>query len=327
MFLRSPQKTTPFFQLATGLTFYGLFFLVFCVLIGSCSSQKHMLQEKILLPDYPSASGIDFRNQTVYIIGDDANNLLILDSSLKTKDSIALFSFSEKRIPKKLKADLEAMTILDNGDILLSGSGSLNPTRSVAWLINPVKKTKDSIRLDTFYQRVSLQGINELNIEGIAAYPGGFILANRGSKGYPKNHLIFTRRNFWQRQTGVEISSMLAGVNTDSSQFSGISGITYAPKQDALILTISTEDTRNNMDDGAIGTSYLWIIRNISSKKNWKAVNPDTIINLDQLDPKFIGQKIESVCILKETSSRYYLLLAADNDNGSSTLFKMVVSK
>ncbi len=327
MFLRSPQKTTPFFQLATGLTFYGLFFLVFCVLIGSCSSQKHMLQEKILLPDYPSASGIDFRNQTVYIIGDDANNLLILDSSLKTKDSIALFSFSEKRIPKKLKADLEAMTILDNGDILLSGSGSLNPTRSLAWLINPVKKTKDSIRLDTFYQRVSLQGINELNIEGIAAYPGGFILANRGSKGYPKNHLIFTRRNFWQRQTGVEISSMLAGVNTDSSQFSGISGITYAPKQDALILTISTEDTRNNMDDGAIGTSYLWIIRNISSKKNWKAVNPDTIINLDQLDPKFIGQKIESVCILKETSSRYYLLLAADNDNGSSTLFKMVVSK
>lgn len=327
MFLRSPQKTTPFFQLATGLTFYGSFFLFFCVLIGSCSSQKHMLQEKILLPDYPSASGIDFRNQTVYIIGDDANNLLILDSSLKTKDSIALFSFSEKRIPKKLKADLEAMTILDNGDILLSGSGSLNPTRSLAWLINPVKKTKDSIRLDTFYQRVSLQGINELNIEGIAAYPGGFILANRGSKGYPKNHLIFTRRNFWQRQTGVEISSMLAGVNTDSSQFSGISGITYAPKQDALILTISTEDTRNNMDDGAIGTSYLWIIRNISSKKNWKAVNPDTIINLDQLDPKFIGQKIESVCILKETSSRYYLLLAADNDNGSSTLFKMVVSK
>ena len=327
MFLRSPQKTTPFFQLATGLTFYGSFFLFFCVLIGSCSSQKHMLQEKILLPDYPSASGIDFRNQTVYIIGDDANNLLILDSSLKTKDSIALFSFSEKRIPKKLKADLEAMTILDNGDILLSGSGSLNPTRFVAWLINPVKKTKDSIRLDTFYQRVSLQGINELNIEGIAAYPGGFILANRGSKGYPKNHLIFTRRNFWQRQTGVEISSMLAGVNTDSSQFSGISGITYAPKQDALILTISTEDTRNNMDDGAIGTSYLWIIRNISSKKNWKAVNPDTIINLDQLDPKFIGQKIESVCILKETSSRYYLLLAADNDNGSSTLFKMVVSK
>lgn len=286
-----------------------------------------MLQEKILLPDYPSASGIDYLDHAVYIIGDDANHLLILDSSLQTKDSITLFHFNEKRIPKKLKPDLEAMTTLDDGKILLTGSGSSFPTRSIAWLINPENKMKDSIRLDTFYQRITLQGIQELNIEGVTAYPGGFILANRGSKGYPKNHLIFTRRNFWQRQTSVEINSMLAGANTDSSQFSGISGIAYAAKQDALILTISTEDTRNNMDDGAIGTSYLWIIRNISSKKNWKAVNPDIIINLDQLDPKFIGQKIESVCILKETSSRYYLLLAADNDNGSSTLFKMIVSK
>lgn len=321
------KKSNTYFLKAKGSKYSALLLLLTWMAISSCNSQKHLLQEKILLPDYPSASGIDYHNQSVYIIGDDANNLLILDSSLKAKDSISLFSFAEKRIPKKLKPDLEAMTILDNGNILLTGSGSLSPTRSVAWLINPASKVKDSIRLDTFYQRVSLQGIQELNIEGIAAYPGGFIIANRGSKGYPKNHLIFTRRNFWQRQAAVEITSMLAGVNTDSTHFSGISGITYAAKQDALILTISTEDTRNSMDDGVIGTSYLWIIRNISSKKNWKAVNPDEIINLDQLDAKFIGQKIESVCILKETSSRYYLLLAADNDNGSSSLFKMVVSK
>ncbi len=300
---------------------------ILLILIWGCNTKKHLLQEKRLLPDYPSASGIDYQNHAVYIIGDDANHLLILDSSLQTKDSITLFHFAEKRIPKKLKADLEAMAVLEDGRILLTGSGAELPARSVAWLIQPENKLKDSIRLDTFYQRLSLQGIQELNIEGITAYPGGFILSNRGSKGYPKNHLIFTRRNFWQRQTTVEINSMLAGANTDSSTFSGISGITYASKQDALILTISTEDTRNNMDDGAIGTSYLWIIRNISSKKNWKAVNPDIIINLDELDPKFVGQKIESVCILKETSSRYYLLLAADNDNGSSTLFKMVVSK
>ena len=327
MFIRFFYPSDLFNQPSLGRRYAGIAFFFFSLFTWGCSSQKHMLQEKILLPDYPSASGIDYRDQAVYIIGDDANNLLILDSSLQTKDSISLFHFAEKRIPKKLKPDLEAMTLLDDGNILLTGSGSSFPTRSIAWLINPKTKIKDSIRLDTFYQRITLQGIQELNIEGIAAYPGGFILANRGSKGYPKNHLIFTRRNFWKRQTNVEISSMLAGANTDSSQFSGISGITYASKQDALILTISTEDTRNNMDDGAIGTSYLWIIRNISSKKNWKAVNPDIIINLDQLDPKFIGQKIESVCILKETSSRYYLLLAADNDNGSSTLFKMVVSK
>ena len=98
-------------------------------------------------------------------------------------------------------------------------------------------------------------------------------------------------------------------------------------KSDMLVLTVSTEDTRNSLDDGAIGKSYLWIINSISSKKRWKAINPDRIIDLDETDPRFKGHKIESVCILKDTRKELHLLLAADNDNGSSSLFKLVVSK
>lgn len=299
----------------------GLLFII------SCKNNSNILQEVKPLPHYPSASGIEFNDNKVYIIGDDANNLLILDSSLNETDSIQLYTFPEKRIPKAVKPDLEAVTLLDNGNMLLTGSGSVMPQRNIAWLIDPATQQKDSIRLDTFYQRILLNGIKELNIEGITAYPGGFILANRGNKGYPKNHLVFTRRNFWNRQSQVEISSLLAGSNSDSSSFNGISGLAYAPKNDALVMTVSTEDTRNSMDDGAIGKSYLWIIKNITPKKNWKAVNPGKIIELDALDARFKGQKIESVCILKETPKLLYLLLAADNDNGSSTLFKLVVSK
>lgn len=301
-------------------------FLLIILLLDSCNN-KNILQEVRLLPHYPSASGIEFKDNKVYIIGDDANNLLVLDSSLYETDTILLYSFPEKRIPKAVKPDLESIALLDDGKLLLTGSGSAMPQRNIAWLIDPATQQKDSIRLDTFYQRILLNGIKELNIEGITAYPGGFILANRGNKGYPKNHLVFTRRNFWNRQSQVEISSLLAGSNPDSSYFSGISGLAYAPKNDALVMTVSTEDTRNSMDDGAIGKSYLWIIKNITPKKNWKAVNPGKIIELDALDARFKGQKIESVCILKETPKLLYLLLAADNDNGSSTLFKLVVSK
>ena len=292
----------------------------------SCRGKSNLLLEVKPLPGYPSASGAEYRDGKIYLIGDDANQLILLDTTLQIRDSIGLYQYPEKRIPKSLKPDLESMTLLEDDRLLLMGSASLAPQRNIAWLIRRDNKQKDCIRLDTFFHRVQLTGIKELNIEGLTAYPGGFILANRGSKGYPRNHLVFTRHSFWTRQSSVEISSMLAGVNTDSSLFSGISGLAYAPRQDALLLTVSTEDTRNSMDDGAIGKSYLWIIRNISSKKNWKAVNPDQVIELDALDPRFIGQKIESVAILKETAKRLYLLLAADNDNGSSTLFKMVVS-
>lgn len=299
--------------------------LVMFLFIGSCG-KKQLLREVKPLPHYPSASGIEYFNNQCYIIGDDASYLLVLDSNLNPVDSIVLYSSAEKRIPKAIKPDLEAITLLPDKKLLLTGSGSL-PSRNIAWVVDPLNKQKDSIRLDTFYSRLVLYGISELNIEGAAVIPGGIVLSNRGSKGFPKNHLVFTKKNFWERQAQIEINTAFAGVNADSSSFSGISGLAYSAKSDCLLMTVSTEDTRNSYDDGAIGKSYLWIVKNISAKKNWKAINPNKIIDLGEMDSRFKGQKIESVCIRKESSNMLYLVLAADNDNGSSTLFQLAVSK
>lgn len=301
------------------------FILCFAVCI-SCNNNSNILQEVKLLPHYPSASGIEYFNNQFYIMGDDASYLLVLDSNLNPADSITLYRFSEKRIPKAIKPDLEAITLLPDKKLLLTGSGS-QPSRNIAWILNPINKQKDSIRLDTFYSRIALNGIKELNIEGTAVIPGGIVLSNRGSKGFPKNHLVFTKKNFWEIQAQVEINTALTGVNPDSSSFSGISGLAYAAKSDYLLLTVSSEDTRNSYDDGAIGKSYLWIIKNISAKKNWKAINPNKIIDLEEMDSRFKGQKIESVCIRKESSNMLYLVLVADNDNGSSNFFQLAVSK
>lgn len=292
----------------------------------SCGS-NNMLKEIKKLDHYSSASGIEYFRNHYYVIGDDANNLLILDEAFNPKDSIQLYSFNEKRIPKKIKPDLEAITVTKNGTLLIVGSGSLAPTRNTAWIIDPVTKQKDSIRLDIFYQRLKLNGLDEINIEGICSMPGSVVFSNRGSKGYPKNHLIFTNEDFLKDQTNARLIIVPVGSNTDSSFFNGVSGLAYSTKSDRLIITVSTEDTRNNMDDGAIGKSYLWIVKNISSKKGWKAINPDEIIDLEAIDPKFNGQKIESVCITKETTRFLHLVLAADNDNGASSIFRLIVEK
>lgn len=303
---------------------FALLGLLFC--ITSCGSNA-LLEEVVEFPSYPSASGIEYQHKKFFIIGDDASRVLILDSSLKAIDSITIYPGNERKIPKAIKPDLEAAAITAGGQLLLLGSGSQSPQRNIAWLIDGGTKKADSLRLDTFYSRLLLYGIKELNIEGATAIPGSLVLAARGSKGYPKNHLIITDKVFWQKQSQAFIATILAGTQTDSSLFSGISGLAYAPKSDQLLLTVSTEDTRNSMDDGAIGKSYLWIINSISSKRKWKAINPDKIIDLESLDPKFRGQKIESVCITKETSDFLHLVLAADNDNGSSTLFRVIVQK
>lgn len=296
------------------------------ILLSSCGS-KHILKEVKTLDHYPSASAIEYVNGRFYIAGDDAAYILIADSNLVIIDSVALYSFSNQRIPKAIKPDIESMSVTPDNKLLLPGSGSLAPYRSIAWLIDPAAPAKDSMRLDTFYNRLLVNGIRELNIEGSCFIPGSFLLANRGSKGYPKNQLVFTSPQFWQRQAQVPVSAILLGSNTDSTQFSGVSGMDYAPKSDRLILTVSTEDTRNSLDDGAIGKSYLWIIKSISAKRRWSAINPDEVIDLEETDSRFKGQKIESVCVVKESKSFIHLVLVADNDKGSSTLFRLVIHK
>jgi hypothetical protein len=306
---------------------YATFFIT-AILAISCGS-NHMLKETKIISSYPSASGIEYFNKQYFVIGDDANHLLILDSNLNPVDSLQLYSFPGKRISKADKPDLEAMTVTSNKKLLIVGSGSISPQRNKGWLIDPVSKQKDSIQLDVFYQRLKESGLAELNIEGICAVPGGMILSNRGSKGYPKNHLLFTSAAFWEQQSSSPIHIMSIGGNTDTAFFSGVSGIAYSKKSDRLVLTVSTEDTRNTIDDGVIGKSYLWIIDDISSKrqKGWKAINPDQVIDLGAIDPKFNGQKIESVCVTKETKNFLHLVLAADNDDGSSTIFRLITEK
>lgn len=307
-----------------------VYFLSLLILFASCGRKTTSLKEVKQLPDYPSASGIEYYNKQFYIIGDDASKLLILDSNFTITDSIQLYSSTEKRIPKNIKADLEAITTVKHNDsihLLLLGSGSLFPFRNTAWLIDPVTKQKKEFSLDTFYQRIKNRGLTELNIEGACSFESSVILSNRGHKGFPKNHLILTSHGFWSNQLSADINIIKIGANEDSTQFRGVSGLAYARRSDKLILTVSTEATSSTYEDGAIGKSYLWIVDNINSKTRWGAINPNKVIDLEEADARFKGQKIESVCVVNETRRIIQLAIVADNDDGSSVLFKFIIEK
>lgn len=303
--------------------------LFFLLATASCG-RTHLLKEISRLDHYPSASGLEYHNGQFYIIGDDATYLLVLDSNFILKDSVQLYPASAKRLPKETKPDLEAITMLgwkESPKLLVTGSGSLSPFRNTCWLINPIGNKTENFRLDTFYQRLKYNGLEELNIEGACSIPGYIVLSNRGHIGYPRNYLVFTSQHFWRNQENAALSLVKVGGELDTTKFSGVSGLAYAPRSDRLLMAVSTEDTRSVYEDGAIGKSYLWIVKNISAKRRWKSVNPDQVIDLEAIDRRFRGQKIESVCVVKETRHFLQLVLAADNDDGSSTLFRIMVEK
>jgi hypothetical protein len=295
----------------------------------ACNGKKNSVEEIREFPVYPSASAIEYYRNHYYIMGDDATHLLVLDSSLHVSDSIRILPGNEKRIPKDSKPDFEAMSIVQSNNsrqLLLTGSGSLSPQRDSACLFNIETHSSVIFSLDTFYRRIKARGLEELNLEGACTTSQGFIFANRGHKAFRKNHIIITSSDFWKNQAEAPVYIIKIGANTDSNSFQGVSGLAYIRNGDRLLLSVSTEDTKNAYEDGAIGKSYLWIVDNISAKRRWNSINPNHVIDLEAIDERFKGNKIESVCVMKETRSGLQLALVADNDDGGSRLFVLNIT-
>jgi hypothetical protein len=284
-----------------------------------------VLQEFKRFPDYPSASSVEYADGRFYIMGDDATSLLILDSDLVEVDRFRLYDSTENRLPKSSKHDLEAMTVLPDHTLLITGSGSYLNHRNGAIIFDPKTRHVDSLRLDPFFERFPQHAMKQVNIEGMTLLPTAMLLVNRGNMNYRHNELVFTSPEFYKDPGQAYINKMLFGVSEDSSSFQGVSGLAYSFKKDILVATVSTENTGNAYDDGEIGKSYLWLVNNMSSKTHWKAINPDRVIDLEKTDEAFKGQKIEGVCVWKETAEYLYLLLVADNDDGGSSVFKVAV--
>lgn len=300
-----------------------------CILFFSCRQPSSRLEKVHEIKSYASGSAMTLFKKKIYLMGDDMGYLLVTDTSFKMIDSIQLTP-GVGRIPKNTKPDIESVTLLRQRKAtfaLLLGSGSVIPYRSKGWLINLETKQKTFIDLEPFYNRIRATGIKEINVEGLATASGGIFLANRGNKSFPKNYLIFTTPDFWNNQQIADIKVIKLGANSDTASFSGVSGLDYSYKSDRLFLTVSTENTYSTHADGAIGKSYLWIIDNISSKRRLAAVNPNRVINLDSVDIRFKGHKVESVCILSENKENYQLGFVADDDKGTSILFSLRLSK
>ena len=77
--------------------------VILIVSIQNSAAQKIKLLQKTHLTDYPSASSLEFYKDKLYVIGDDAPSIWILDNHHRFLDSIRLFPSKEKRIDRMIK--------------------------------------------------------------------------------------------------------------------------------------------------------------------------------------------------------------------------------
>lgn len=282
------------------------------------------------LPDFPSGSSINFYDGKLFLVGDDSRNILILDPEYREIDSIQLFEHPEKRIPKKEKVDFEASSFLVIDDIehlLVMGSGSKRLRKKIHLIpfanrIPDLSRSK-IIDTDTFIDRVKSSGIDEVNFEGVTVAGTDMVISNRGNRENITNHFIITETQFWNTQQEVRLRSIPVQVPSFDGVIPGVSELYYERSLDLLLLALSSEDTDNAYDDGAIGNSYIGWIQRFSTKLKDSALVVEGTICLPYIHPEFQREKIEGLCVEKIEDNAMIIHLISDNDTGESKLFKV----
>lgn len=276
------------------------------------------------ITDFPSGSGVEYYDGQVYLAGDDAADILVMDKKWRELQRIKIYDNTSGRIPKNEKSDLEATTIIYINEIphlLVIGSGSREQTRNKAILVNLQSNNFTEYNLAPFYTRLKESGIQDLNIESAAIVEDLLILGNRGNKSNPGNQIIITQPGFIDHPHDAEIRIIPLELEVEA-EFAGLSGLTYSEKNDTLLFTASTENTDNSYDDGRIGESYFGVIENAYRKLYRRRVRINEQVILSEIDESFKGQKVESVCIQSDKRGRIKLHMVADDDQGGSFLFK-----
>lgn len=274
--------------------------------------------------EYPSGSGIEYFDGQVYLAGDDAADILIMDKKWRELGRIKIFQNFDDRIPKDVKSDLEATTVVFVNEVphlLIVGSGSREQHRNKAILVNLHSNNFTDYNIEVFYNRLKDSGIHDLNIESAAVVEDLMILGNRGNRKNEANHIIITQPDFWNHPENAEIRIIPIELEDD---FAELSGLTYSEKNDTLLFTASKEDRDNSYDDGKIGESYFGVIENAYRKLYRKKVKVNEQVMLSEIYDEFKGHKVESVCIQSDKTGRLKLHLVADNDKGGSVLFKVL---
>ncbi|MEJ7766334.1 MAG: hypothetical protein WKF89_00880 [Chitinophagaceae bacterium] len=278
------------------------------------------------LDDFPSGSAIEHHDDQLYLVGDDARYVLVMSKDWKMLETLNLFPSDANAVAGTIPDDCEATTIIHINKIpflLMLGSGAMEPNRNKGVLMNLATRALEEINLTDFYNRLKQTGFEELNIESATVIDDKLILCNRGTKAKPDNRLIITSTDFWKKQQVAEIFTVKVELEEKPEKNMSLTSITYAYKNDWLILTASSESKHNNFDEGTAGDSFLCVIENAYRKTDRKRLKPNELFNLTAINKKFKGHKVESFCLQSGKEKKLKIHLVTHNEEGELFLFKV----
>ncbi len=306
------------------------FSLIVIISILSCSENEAKsdlsIESQKVFDNIPSGSGLVLTNDTAFIIGDDATAvyLLNLENFKQQKLPISGMVSSKNREPKDTKHDFESATLVNWNDgryLLAFGSGSQIDARDSLLVFNIDDNSDQKIvSLHQFYeelQRLTNTDSMQWNLEGSTVMGESLILCNRG------NNMVFEiALNDFLKFLFEPDSSFppvlfhrvrMPRIENKEARLSGACSL----NDSVLIFSASVEDTPDWTKDGPILGSFICIY----SIREFEIIGSYL---LERRNGSSLKEKIESLDVLNKDDKGVITLMAiADNDNGSSRLFRL----
>lgn len=263
-----------------------------------------------------SASGLIYKNNSLYIISDNRN--FLYEYSIATADLQMHFLIENEtvneNVPKNLKCDFEAITQNDD-DIFVVGSGSTAIRNKMIQLSETRKTVLQNHDLTDLY--LSMQyfaGISseDFNIEGVIFTGEKWYFFQRGN-GKNKQNGIFTVESpyFTQGYSMLYTSYDLPKINGVPASFTDAILV-----DGTLYFLAAAEDSQSTYLDGTVSGSSIGTI-------NAKTMKLKKVLTITDT------HKFEGLTLYKNNPKTLEFLLCEDQDNEvtESQIFKLTLNK
>ncbi|WP_306353003.1 DUF6929 family protein [Flavobacterium sp. '19STA2R22 D10 B1'] len=279
---------------------------------------KFFLDLLVQIVGIGSASGLFYKDNSIYVISDNSAYLYEYKMDDKALNKTLLFEENEnlvfENIPKNLKPDFEALCSYGD-DLYLFGSGSTaNRTNLIHYnrKSNAVVSSTDLSDLYAVLQSFSSIDPKDFNIEGAVFTGETWYLFQRGNGGTGKNG-VFTIEG-----ASLETNYSVLYKNFKLPKIKGVEAtFTDAIKVDNKLYFLATvEDTKSTYDDGAILGSFIGAI-DIDKMK------------IDFTQKITSEHKFEGLTLYKNEKGKKEFLLCEDNDTDAqnSSIYKLTLQK
>lgn len=258
-----------------------------------------------------AASGLVWHDDRLYIISDYSTFLYQYEPSTAKIRKIPLTKKPGESMPKREKADFEAITC-HNNQLMIMGSGSTEK-RNNWYSYHPESEKVKMVDRTELYARIKTElqiSAQELNLEGLIVIGQQMLLFQRGYGASGKNGII---------------SVTTAAEKTDfmfySIQLPAIDGVP-ATFTDAILVDeqiyflAAAEDTTSTYEDGAVLGSMLGVLD----------IHDFRLLSCIQISNR---HKFEGLTLYKKSKDSVELLLCEDNDSNqlTSIIYKLTLKR